>query len=320
MAAALHTALSRFSVNDPLTLASSSYAYSIQSVPRTSHSALSFKHCTAISTANLLQNCCLFFPLAVNLPASTNLRRRRFCAVQEAAVLETESETETEAENQKRKLFVLNLSWALSVADIKQLFGQCGTVTDVEFIKRDNGKSKGYAFVTMASGAEAQAVVDKFNSQQEVAGRAVTVEFAKGFRRKRPPTTTSEASYKLYVSNLAWKVRGSHLKEFFSDVNPVTSRVVFENSPGGRSTGYGFVSFASKEEAEAAISAFDGKELMGRPIRLKISESKGADNSESRTQEAKNSEEANESESHRQETDNSEEANDSESQTQEADR
>lgn len=35
---------------------------------------------------------------------------------------------------QKRKLFVLNLPWSLTVADIKKLFGECGIVTDIEVI------------------------------------------------------------------------------------------------------------------------------------------------------------------------------------------
>ncbi|CAN1306325.1 RNA-binding protein CP33, chloroplastic [Linum perenne] len=340
MAAALHPALLLFSVNDP-----------IQSLPRTSHSALSFKHYyTPNSTGYLhLRTSSPVYPLT----ASTD--RKRFCVAQETEVLEKETEQSQEAENHKRKLFVLNLSWALSVAEVKELFGQCGTVTDVEFIKRDNGKSKGYAFVTMASGAEAQAAMDKFHSKdlselcgnrtvddlsltyetvkgmsfynlmvvmQEVSGRVVTVEFANGFRRKRE-TPSSEASHKLYVSNLAWKARGSHLKEFFSaGFKPVTSRVVFENSPGGRSAGYGFVSFETKEEAEAAIAALDGKELMGRPVRLKFSDPKGTGKGqriESQTKETENSEEVNDSESQTQETENSEEANESEIQTQETD-
>ncbi|CAN1143961.1 RNA-binding protein CP33, chloroplastic [Linum perenne] len=306
MAAALHPALLLFSVNDP-----------IQSLPRTSHSALSFKHYyTPNSTGYLhLRTSSPVYPLT----ASTD--RKRFCVAQETEVLEKETEQSQEAENHKRKLFVLNLSWALSVAEVKELFGQCGTVTDVEFIKRDNGKSKGYAFVTMASGAEAQAAMDKFHSK-EVSGRVVTVEFANGFRRKRE-TPSSEASHKLYVSNLAWKARGSHLKEFFSaGFKPVTSRVVFENSPGGRSAGYGFVSFETKEEAEAAIAALDGKELMGRPVRLKFSDPKGTGKGqriESQTKETENSEEVNDSESQTQETENSEEANESEIQTQETD-
>lgn len=68
-----------------------------------------------------------------------------------------------------------------------------------------------------------------------------------------------ETRHKLYVSNLAWKVRSNNLRELFSsNFSPVSARVVFDN-PSGRSAGYGFVSFATKEEAESAISELDGK-------------------------------------------------------------
>ena len=94
-------------------------------------------------------------------------------------------------------------------------------------------------------------------------GRVIRVEFAKRFKRPPPPPPAGpplrETRHKLYISNLAWKVRSSHLKEFFAaDFKPVSTRVVFD-SPSGKSAGYGFVSFATKEEAESAISALDGK-------------------------------------------------------------
>ena len=98
---------------------------------------------------------------------------------------------------------------------------------------------------------------------QEVSGRIIRVEFAKRFRKPSPTpapiTPSQETHHKLYVSNLAWKVRGTHLREFFSVTSkPVSSRVVFE-SPAGRSAGYGFVSFATREEAEAALMYLNGK-------------------------------------------------------------
>ncbi|OMO93306.1 hypothetical protein COLO4_17006 [Corchorus olitorius] len=189
--------------------------------------------------------------------------------------VEAEAETEkTQKPNVKRKLFVLNLPWSFSVEDIKGLFGQCGNVKDVEIIKEKDGRSRNYAFVTMSSGEEAQAAVDKLDSH-EVSGRIIRVEFARRFKRpapSSPPVVPSrETRHKLYVSNLAWKVRSSHLREFFSGFNPVSARVVFSN-PSGQSAGYGFVSFATREEAEAAISALNEKELMERPLRLKFSE------------------------------------------------
>ncbi|KAF9685544.1 hypothetical protein SADUNF_Sadunf03G0065600 [Salix dunnii] len=159
------------------------------------------------------------------------------------------------------------------------LFGQCGTVSDVEIIKQKNGESRGFAFVTMEIGEEAQAAIDKFNSHEcpfsEVSGRIIRVEFAKQLRRPPPPhpagTPAGETRQKLYISNLAWKVRGSHLREFIStNFNPNSSKVVFD-SPTGRSCGYGFVSFATKEEAEASISSLIGKglELASRPLERK---------------------------------------------------
>lgn len=62
----------------------------------------------------------------------------------------------------------------------------------------------------------------------------------------------------MYASNLAWKARSAHLRELFAGFNPTSVRVIFDN-PTGRSAGYGFVAFSTKEEAEAAIAELDGK-------------------------------------------------------------
>ncbi|XP_062073598.1 28 kDa ribonucleoprotein, chloroplastic isoform X2 [Humulus lupulus] len=182
------------------------------------------------------------------------------CAVQEISV--EENPEETQVENQKRKLYVVNLPWSLTVVDIKELFGSCGTVSDVEIIKQENGKSRGFAFVTMSSGEEAQAAIEKFNLQ-EISGRVIRIEFAKRFKKPSPPRPPGprpgETHHKLYVSNLEWKARSTHLRDLFSEnFNPVSARVVFD-APKGRSSGYGFVSFATREEAEAALSSLDGK-------------------------------------------------------------
>ncbi|OVA02930.1 RNA recognition motif domain [Macleaya cordata] len=212
-----------------------------------------------------------------------------YSAVEEVTLEQTQ-EDETLEEN-KKKLYVVNMPWSLSVADIKTLFSECGTVTDVEIIKQKDGRNRGFAFITMASGEEARSVIDKFNSY-EVSGRTIRIEYANRLKKPSPPPPPAgarsiETRHLLYVSNLAWKARSSHLRELFSTCSsPVSARVVFD-SPSGRSAGYGFVSFATKEEAEAAMSALDGKELMGRPVRLKFSEKNvAASGSESEEQNA----------------------------------
>ncbi|KAI3522642.1 hypothetical protein L1887_00585 [Cichorium endivia] len=211
-------------------------------------------------------------------------------AIQEDIPVEqNEIPDETQKEIIQKRLFVLNLPWSYAVDDLKNLFTECGTVEDAEIIKRKkDGKSRGYAFVTMGSTEEALSIIQKFDSH-ELMGRIIRVEFAKDNKKSSsssspPLTSPGEKRYKLYVSNLAWRVRANHLREFFGELNPVSTRVVFE-SPEGRSAGYGFVTFGSKEEAESAISGFNGKELLGRAITLAFSERDG-DKSETEEEEA----------------------------------
>ncbi|ESQ52152.1 hypothetical protein EUTSA_v10016986mg [Eutrema salsugineum] len=220
---------------------------------------------------------------SLNVPlGSAGFNSRRLvsvlCSVTEEETSPDEKTEETQKSNQKRKLFVFNLPWSMSVNDISELFGQCGMVYNVEIIKQKDGKNRGFAFVTMASGEDAQAAIDKLDTFQ-VSGRIIRVNFAKRFKKPtpKPPNALPYASpgetrHKLYVSNLAWKARSTHLREFFTaaDFNLVSARVVFAD-PQGRASGYGFVSFPTREEAEAAIAKLNGKELMGRPISLKFS-------------------------------------------------
>lgn len=77
------------------------------------------------------------------------------------------------------KLFVGNLAWEVSLEDLKALFAEAGTVTDVAVITdRMTGRSRGFGFVTMGSDAEAQAAIEKFN-QYELKGRKINVNVAK---------------------------------------------------------------------------------------------------------------------------------------------
>ncbi|CAH1451288.1 unnamed protein product [Lactuca virosa] len=209
--------------------------------------------------------------------------------IQEVPVEENEKSEEPQKEVVQNRLFVLNLPWSFVVDDLKKLFSECGTVEDAEIIMRKkDGKSRGYAFVTMSSTDEALSAIQKYDSY-ELMGRIIRVEFAKENKKSSsspPASPPGEKRYKLYVSNLAWRVRANHLREFFGELNPVSTRVVFE-TPEGRSAGYGFVTFATKEEAESAISTFNGKELMDRAITLAFSE-KDADKSETEEDNASN--------------------------------
>jgi RNA recognition motif-containing protein len=73
-------------------------------------------------------------------------------------------------------------------------------------------------------------------------------------------------SMKLYVGNLAFQTSSNDLQQLFAQAGTVESASVIEDRDTGRSRGFGFVEMASKEEGEAAITQFNGKEFNGRNL------------------------------------------------------
>ena len=71
---------------------------------------------------------------------------------------------------------------------------------------------------------------------------------------------------KLYVGNLSFDTSSDDLQQLFAQAGTVESAAVVEDRDTGRSRGFGFVEMTSKEEAEAAIAQFNGKEFGGRNL------------------------------------------------------
>jgi len=83
------------------------------------------------------------------------------------------------------KLYVGNLSFNSTENDLQDLFAQAGTVSEVVLMMdKMTGRSRGFAFVTMATDAEAQSAATKFNGHN-LDGRPLTVNEAKP-REDRP--------------------------------------------------------------------------------------------------------------------------------------
>jgi RNA recognition motif-containing protein len=75
-------------------------------------------------------------------------------------------------------------------------------------------------------------------------------------------------SMKLYVGNLSFQTSSEDLQELFAQAGTVESASVVEDRETGRSRGFGFVEMATKEEGEAAIAQFNGKEVNGRNLNV----------------------------------------------------
>ena len=71
---------------------------------------------------------------------------------------------------------------------------------------------------------------------------------------------------KLYVGNLAYSLGDAELEQLFAAHGTVQSAKVIVDRDTGRSKGFGFVEMGSDQEAQAAISALNGKEVDGRAL------------------------------------------------------
>lgn len=83
-------------------------------------------------------------------------------------------------------IYVGNLSYRATEDEIRSAFEQYGSVSKVSIIMdRDTGRSRGFAFVEMANGDEAQAAITALNDQ-DIAGRKVSINEARPRTEQAP--------------------------------------------------------------------------------------------------------------------------------------
>ncbi|MBI5202207.1 MAG: hypothetical protein HY925_11515 [Elusimicrobia bacterium] len=95
----------------------------------------------------------------------------------------------------KNKVFVAGLPWATNQNELYELVKPCGKIVEAKIIlDRGTGKSKGFAFIEMASAKEANAVIEKLNGS-ELGGRTLfATEFKKGTEGREPGPRASAPS------------------------------------------------------------------------------------------------------------------------------
>jgi RNA recognition motif-containing protein len=78
-----------------------------------------------------------------------------------------------------KKLFVGNLPFTTSSADLEAMFSEVGTCESASVITdRESGRSRGFGFVEMASNEEAAKAIAAINGR-EIGGRQLNVSEAK---------------------------------------------------------------------------------------------------------------------------------------------
>lgn len=73
-------------------------------------------------------------------------------------------------------------------------------------------------------------------------------------------------SRNLYVGNIPFQASEKDIRDLFAQAGEVESVKIITDSYTGQPRGFGFVEMASKEDAQKAISIFNGKNFMDRVL------------------------------------------------------
>ncbi|MBP7967616.1 RNA-binding protein [Candidatus Woesebacteria bacterium] len=78
---------------------------------------------------------------------------------------------------------------------------------------------------------------------------------------------------KLFIGSLPWAINSDSLRDLFSKYGEIVEAIVITDRATGRSKGFGFVTFATAEAAQAALE-MDKQEVEGRPIVVNVAKPK----------------------------------------------
>ena len=71
---------------------------------------------------------------------------------------------------------------------------------------------------------------------------------------------------KLYVGNLSFNTTETDLQDLFAGVGPVQEVTLMQDKFTGKSRGFAFVTMTSEQDAQKAVTEFNGKTVEGRPL------------------------------------------------------
>ena len=180
-------------------------------------------------------------------------------------------------------VFFKSLPVEVDEDQLKELCSPFGEVKSVVVMKDGESKSKGFGFVDFAEHDDATKAIEELNGKDHN-GKALFVGRAQKKRdRERELRDKFDAlklerankftGVNLYVKNLDDIVDDEKLREAFAPYGNISSAKVMGDDKGN-SKGFGFVCFASTEEATKAVSEMNGHLLGNKPLYVALAQRK----------------------------------------------
>lgn len=188
--------------------------------------------------------------------------------------------------NQPKKftnVYVKNFGEEMTEVDFKDLVDSFGKVLSLKVVTSDQGRSKGFGFVSFETPEEAQKAVEElsgkdWNGQKLYAARAQKraerqMDLKSQFEKRKIERINRYQGVNLYVKNLDDTIDDARLREEFSAYGTITSAKVMMDDKNN-SKGFGFVCFSSPEEATKAVTEMNGRILVSKPLYVALAQRK----------------------------------------------
>lgn len=180
-------------------------------------------------------------------------------------------------------LYVKNFGDDFEEEQMKELFGQFGTISSLVVMKDETGRSKGFGFVSFESHESAARAVDELNGKpvgdREIyVGRAMkkserNAYLKRQFDAKRKERQQRFQGVNLYIKNLEEEIDDAQLRDEFNKFGTITSAKVMRDEKGA-TKGFGFVCFSSPEEATKAVTEMNGRIIVSKPLYVALHQRK----------------------------------------------
>ncbi|KAI9775193.1 MAG: hypothetical protein M1839_001381 [Geoglossum umbratile] len=214
----------------------------------------------------------------------TTLKKRKAADAAEPVAKKVKAENGVAASDDGPKnLFIGSLSWNVDEEWLAKEFEEFGEINSCRVITdKATGRSKGFGYVEFANSADA-AMALKTKKGAQIDGREINVDFSTprpsdsnprervNSRAQTYGDETSPESDTLFVGNLSFEVDENTIGEEFGKWGTVTHVRLPTDMDSGNPKGFGYVQFASVEEAKSALENMKGVAINGRPCRLDFS-------------------------------------------------
>uniref|UniRef100_A0A8C1RN40 Polyadenylate-binding protein n=1 Tax=Cyprinus carpio TaxID=7962 RepID=A0A8C1RN40_CYPCA len=170
-------------------------------------------------------------------------------------------------------IFIKNLDKSIDNKALYDTFSAFGNILSCKVVCDENG-SKGYGFVHFETHEAAERAIEKMNGMLLNDRKVFVGRFKSRKEREAEMGARAKEFTNVYIKNFGEDMEDETLREIFSKFGPALSIRVMTDD-GGKSRGFGFVSFERHEDAQRAVDEMNGKELNGKQVYVGRAQKKG---------------------------------------------